>query len=286
MVEINPTSDGAFGVRRIGPVDLSTKHYLKQLAQRVIARGWRPSVGAILPDGIVLDSLESHVDRNYELSDATAADRVIGSFTFFLSRHGDLRIEWQEKDHDEVVKLIQAKMEAGVRFFIIEPGSYTLVPIKRRSIGIGREVYVQDADIKKLIEGGFARFPTTRFSGIGQFGTHSSNSAEEAARAHTIATPAPRICNSAEEAARAHTIATPAPKRGTEGDFLIGATAIAVFLRRELKMRRFSARTVYNWSGQGKLPIQRLPNSTTLCASKSVLRQWFDDIGRGIHPKP
>jgi hypothetical protein len=267
MVEINPTSDGAFGVRRIGPVDLSTKHYLKQLAQRVIARGWRPSVGAILPDGIVLDSLESHVDRNYELSDATAADRVIGSFTFFLSAHGDLRIEWQEKDHDEVVKLIQAKMEAGVRFFIIEPGSYTLVPIKRRSIGIGREVYVQDADIKKLIEGGFARFPTTRFSGIGQFGTHS-------------------ICNSAEEAARAHTIATPAPRRGTEGDFLIGATAIAVFLRRELKMRRFSARTVYNWSGQGKLPIQRLPNSTTLCASKSVLRQWFDDIGRGIHPKP
>jgi hypothetical protein len=282
MVEINATSHRAFGVSRIGPFDLSTKYCacrppsvarrnncrsarLKQLAQRLVARGWRPPLGAILPD-VVLDSLESHVDRSYEPSDAIDADRVIGSCAFMLAGHGDLRIEWQEKDHDEVVKLIQAKMKAGVRFFIREPGSYTLVPIRRRNIGIGREVYVRDADIKKLIEGGFARFPTTRLAGTGQLGTHT----------HSVA-------KSAEEAARTHTIAAPR-MQGTEGDFLIGAAEIADFLHSELKMRRFSARTVYNWARQGKLPIQRLPRSTTVCASKSILRQWFDDIGRGIDP--
>jgi hypothetical protein len=266
MVEINPTSHGAFGVRRIGPVDLSTKHYLKQLAQRVIARGWRP-VGAILPDGIVLDSLESRVNRSYEPFDAIAANRVIGSCAFMLSGHGDLRIEWQEKDHDEVVKLIRAKMKAGVRFFIREPGSYTLVPIKRRNIGIGREVYVQDTDIKKLIEGGFGRFPTTRLEGIGQLKAHGVSG----------------IAKNAEEAARAHTIAVPRIQ-GAEANGLIGAAAIAVFLNGELKIGPFTARTVYNWTERGKLPIWKLPHSTTLFASKSVLRQWFDDIGRGLDP--
>lgn len=267
MVETNPTSHRAFGARGTGPVDFSKKYRLKQLALRVIAKGWRPPSGAILPDGIVLDSLEPHVNRSCEPSDGIAADRVIGSCAFMLSGHGDLRIEWQEKDHDEIVKLIQAKMKAGVRFFIIQPGSFTLVPIKRRNFAIGREVYVHDADIKKLIEGGFGRFPTTRLKGIGQLETHGMSG----------------IAKSAEEAARAHTIATPR-MQGAEADGLIGAAAIAVFLHSELKIGPFTARTVYNWAERGKLPVRRLPHSTTLFASKSVLRQWFDDIGRGIDP--
>jgi hypothetical protein len=42
MVETNPTSHRAFGARGTGPVDFSKKYRLKQLALRVIAKGWRP----------------------------------------------------------------------------------------------------------------------------------------------------------------------------------------------------------------------------------------------------
>jgi hypothetical protein len=208
--------------------------------------------------------------KSCEPSDAAAADRVIGWCSFLLGGHGDLRIEWQEKDHVEIVKLLKAKMKAGVRFFILDPASLRWTPIKRAHRAMGREVYVRDPDIKKLIEAGFGRFATTDFEGIGQIKILD-------------------IAKSAEEVARAVTIATPPPMRGAEADNLVGADAIAMFLDRELEIpptrnTRINRRTVYNWVDRRKLPVWRLPNSTTLFAKKSVLRQWFDDIGRGIDP--
>jgi len=130
---------------------------------------------------------------------------------------------------------------------------------------MGREVYVLDPDIKKLIEGGFDRFPTTHFEGISQLNILG-------------------IAKSAEEAARAVTIAVQRPMPGGEADSLIGAAAIAVFLDRDLGVRpkhgkRFTPKTVYNWAARGKLPVGKLPNSNGLVASKSALRQWFDEMG-------
>jgi hypothetical protein len=133
---------------------------------------------------------------------------------------------------------------------------------------MGREVYVRDPDIKKLLEGGFVRFATSSFEGISEIKTlGTAKSAEEAARADTIAVQ---------------------PTQPAE-DLLIGANAIADFLNRELKLRPnantvFTPRTVYNWADREKLPVRKLPNSTNLVASKSALRQWFEDIGRGINP--
>jgi hypothetical protein len=273
MVEMKPTGCGTYGPRGIGPICLSRKRYLKPSALRLIASGWRPPFGAILPDGRVLDIFEPRLLRTCEVSDAVAADQVIGSCSFLLAGHGDLRIEWEEKDHDEIIKLIRAKMKAGVRFFILDPASLRWAPIKRANRAMGREVYVRDPDIKKLIEGGFGHFPTTRFEGIGQIKFLGiAESAEEAARAVTIAIPR----------------AVPARPRAN-ADILNGATEIAMFLDRELGVRpkpdkRFTQRTVYNWVNTGTLPSRRLPGSNRLVANKSVLRQWFDDVGRGIDP--
>jgi hypothetical protein len=226
-----------------------------------------PLVGAILPDGTVFDSFGRRLTQSREPSDAGAADWVIGSCSFLLCAYG-VRIQWGEKDHNEVVKLVQAKMKAGVRFFIIDPALLRLAPVKRANRAMGREVYVRDPDIKKLLEGGFVRFATSSFEGIGQIKTlGTAKSAEEAARADTIAVP---------------------PTQPAE-NLLIGANAIADFLSHELKLRPnvntvFTPRTVYNWAGLKKLPVRKLPNSTTLVASTSALRQWFEDIGRGIVP--
>jgi len=273
-MDMNRIEHGTDTVHAMGPVDPSRKRYLTQLAHQVIARGWRPPFGAILPDGEVFDSSGPRLTRSCEPSNAAAADRVIGSCSFLLARHGDLHIEWEEKDHDEIVKLLQAKMKAGVSFHILDPASFELVQIKRANRAMGREVFVRDPDIKKLIEGGFARFATTRFETFGQIKTLGiAKSAEAAARADTIAIP---------PAARARPLA--------EADNLTTAAAIAEFLDRELGIRptpktRFTERTVYNWASGGKLPVGRPPGSTTLVASKSVLRQWFDDIARGIDPR-
>jgi hypothetical protein len=233
-MDMNPIGHGTNTVRAMGPVDLSRKRYLTQLALRVIARGWRPPSGAILPDGEVFDSFGRI--RNCEPHETAAADRVMGSCSFLLASHGDLRIEWEEKDHAEIIELIRAKMKVGVRFCILDPASLELVPIKRATRAMGREVYVSDPDIKKLIEGGFARFATTRFGGVGQIKTLGfAKSAEEAVRADTIA------------------VRPSAPARPiAEADSLTTAAAIAEFLDRELGIRptpntKFTERTVYNW---------------------------------------
>src|SRR6266446_5208319 len=131
MVEMKATGYGTYGPRGIGPICLSRKRYLKPSALRLIALGWRPPFGAILPDGRVFDSFGPRLLRTCEVSDAVVADQVIGSCSFLFAGHGDLRIEWEEKDHDEIIKLIRAKMKAGVSFHIIDPVSLRLAPVKR-----------------------------------------------------------------------------------------------------------------------------------------------------------
>jgi hypothetical protein len=303
MVEMRPNGRGTCGPRCIGPIgagrrgvaqvrnippkpgnageerDLSsrqtqdavrTQKWVTHQIRRVFRNCGRCYMGKrrreMLLDGGVLDHFWPRLTKSYEPSDPAAADRVIGSCSFMLGGHGDLCIEWQEKDHDEIVNLLQAKMNAGARFFVLDPASLGWVPIRRAHRAMGRKVYVLDPHIKKLIEGGFGRFPTTHFEGISPLKILG-------------------IAESAEEAASAVTIAAAPPMPEGEADSLIGAAAIAVFLDRDLGVRpkdgkRFTRRTVYNWAAQGKLPVGKLPNSNGLVASKSALRQWFDEMGR------
>ncbi len=105
---------------------------------------------------------------------------------------GDLKIEWTEATHDEVVKAIQAKMDQGVAFHILDPESKpkspSLMQIDNISNVTGREVYVRDADIKNLVESGFASIAS--FSGVSELKTVGrAKTAEEAAKTDTVAVP-------------------------------------------------------------------------------------------------
>ena len=114
------------------------------------------------------------------------------STQYMLRGHGDLTIEWDEKNHDEAVKLIQAKMDAGVSFFIVDPTSRKkkkpLMPISAPSDATARKVFVRDADIKHFVESGFASitsFGTTAEMTIATIG--KAKTAEQAARTDTVA---------------------------------------------------------------------------------------------------
>jgi hypothetical protein len=249
MVGAKPTDYGTFKRRGIDPISPSR---LCASGLRLITSGREPTLGSMFP-------------RGSGPSDIASADRVIGSCSFLLAGHGDLRIEWEEKNHDEIVKLIEAKMSQGVTFFILDPASKpmddpSLKAIKSARRIADRQVYVRDRDIAKVVDADFARI--AQFKGFGQIKTiGAAKSAEEAARADTIAVPKP--------------MSTPV----NFGDILKGADAISEFVSKEIGIP-LTRRNVYNWvnAKTAKLPVSRL--GSTLIASKEGIRQFFDDLTR------
>lgn len=114
----------------------------------------------------------------------------MGSCLYPLFGHGDLKIEWSEDKQQEVINFIQAKMDTGVTFHIIDPESKAKTPpvleIENTNQITGRQVYVRDPDIGKLIEGGFASIAS--FSGMPELKvTGRAKTAEEAAKQDTVA---------------------------------------------------------------------------------------------------
>jgi hypothetical protein len=109
----------------------------------------------------------------------------------FLNCHGDLRIEWEEKDHAAIVRLIAHKQAEGVRFFEVDHSGDKLVPINRRG-PTGKHVIVRDDMLRQVIDAGFARFPATKFeatSASTAWNTRQLGDPEQISRAHTIAVP-------------------------------------------------------------------------------------------------
>lgn len=85
---------------------------------------------------------------------------TLPSCIFMIRGHGDLKIEWDETNHANAVAMIQAKMDAGVSFFILDPSSKaknptTIVQIAKTDEATARKVFVKDRDIKSFIESGF-----------------------------------------------------------------------------------------------------------------------------------
>ena len=118
------------------------------------------------------------------------ATPVRHSAIFMLFGHGDLKIEWEESNHDAVAAMIQAKMDAGVSFYILDPRSKAkkppLVQIENISQATGRNVYIRDPDIAKLVEAGLANIAS--FAGVGEMKTAGkAKTADEAAKTDTIA---------------------------------------------------------------------------------------------------
>lgn len=114
----------------------------------------------------------------------------LGSCIFMLAGHGDLKIDWNDDNHEEVIKFIQAKMDAGVAFHILDPESKaknpTLVEIENTNQISGRQVYVRDPEIKHIVEAGFASIAS--FAGTPELKTKGkAKTAAEAAAADTVA---------------------------------------------------------------------------------------------------
>ena len=67
----------------------------------------------------------------------------------------DLKIEWDEDHHDEVVKFLQTKMDEGIVFHILDPSSKanpSFIPIEKTGEITHRQVYVRDDTIKIVVE--------------------------------------------------------------------------------------------------------------------------------------
>ncbi len=61
----------------------------------------------------------------------------------FLNSLGHLIITWEENKDDEVSKMIQQKMDQGIRFFAIRPFNKKEVEIKTLNDISGREIQVK-----------------------------------------------------------------------------------------------------------------------------------------------
>ena len=109
-----------------------------------------------------------------------------------LRHHGDLKIEWEEAQHDEVVKFIQAKMDEGITFHILDPNSKAknrpVMSIEKADEITNRQVYIRDEAIKNLVESGVASL--AKFSGVTEMKTVGrAKTAAQAAATDTVAVP-------------------------------------------------------------------------------------------------
>jgi len=73
----------------------------------------------------------------------------------FLNTFGDITIEWEEKDHIEMLTVIQEKLDAGFQFYIVKdrfcgiPGTGGKKKLKKISKLSGNKVLIKDKDISK-----------------------------------------------------------------------------------------------------------------------------------------
>lgn len=120
------------------------------------------------------------------MPDVAVAEAVRHSCSFLIRGHGDLKIEWDEAHHAEAVALIQAKMDAGVSFFIVDPTSKAkikkpIIPMSGTDQAAARQVFVRDADIKQFVESGFGSIAS--FAGTPELTIKTTGRAKTAAQA-------------------------------------------------------------------------------------------------------
>ena len=108
-----------------------------------------------------------------------------------LNEQGDLTIAWGPEDDAKMRKIIEAKMAAGVAFFLIEPRPVDAPSARRQRLkevdqAFGtRQLQVRDADLKKFLqEGSTGRVVKTGDAPIRT--TRRARSAEEAASGQSV----------------------------------------------------------------------------------------------------
>jgi len=114
----------------------------------------------------------------------------MGTCIYPSSRHGDLKLEWNEENAAEAIAKIQEKMNQGVTFHILDPDSKAKAPpvleIDNTNQISNRQVYIRDSDIAKLVEDGMASIVS--FTGVAQLKTMGkAKTAEEVVENDTVA---------------------------------------------------------------------------------------------------
>lgn len=110
--------------------------------------------------------------------------------TTILNEFGDIVIEWDEESHDEMVEVIQQKLDQGYVFFIIEKKFFNLFDAKKRIQDAkqikNRKVLVEDHAFRDMILAGKAVETNHKqsYSAI-----RPAFDANEIASNHTVATP-------------------------------------------------------------------------------------------------
>lgn len=103
-----------------------------------------------------------------------------------LNEMGDLTITWEADKDDEMAKIIQKKLDQGIRFFIIEPFTKNQVEIKTLSDVKGRSISVPDEDVERMLTEGKVGIVKRLTGSINtMFG---STDAKEIAKSHAVAT--------------------------------------------------------------------------------------------------
>ncbi len=77
----------------------------------------------------------------------------------FLNSHGDITISWTDDDHEEMLKVIEKKMNEGYVFFIIEPKFFGLskkqVSLNKNNIdklNKNKNILIRDKDLDIFIK--------------------------------------------------------------------------------------------------------------------------------------
>ena len=117
----------------------------------------------------------------------------------FLNLYGDITIEWEDKDHIEMLKVIEEKLEQGFQFYIVKdrfcglPFTGGKKEVKRISQVEGNKVHIKDEAISKY------------FSNI-----TSATIVNDNTQSHQVV----KNSRDANEIAKSSSVCTKAPTRG------------------------------------------------------------------------
>lgn len=110
--------------------------------------------------------------------------------TTILNEVGDTTIVWTEDRDDEMERIIEKKMVEGIRFFIIEPRFFGLLPSKKTALKTAdqarahRALSIPDEDFSKFVEAGSGDAVPTPEKPVK--GSRLSKSAKEVAASQSV----------------------------------------------------------------------------------------------------
>lgn len=84
----------------------------------------------------------------------------------FLNEHGDITITWDESNSEEVKQMIQQKLDAGYKFFIVDK-KFGFIPNKTKLTHVSQlkdsgKILMKDKEVEKLFFEGHVNISSER----------------------------------------------------------------------------------------------------------------------------